>query len=56
MRTIETIDAELRVLAAYRSACVGAGSAVRSIAALDELLDERIRGRCAQSDRTNDAT
>ncbi|WP_158087253.1 hypothetical protein [Mycobacterium aquaticum] len=41
MRTIEVVDAELRVLAAYRRACAEAGHPVRSTAVMDRLLDER---------------
>ncbi|WP_201027988.1 hypothetical protein [Mycolicibacterium fortuitum] len=37
------IDAELRALAAYRSACAATGDPVRSTAAVDRLLDERQR-------------
>lgn len=41
MRTTDTIDAELGVLAAYRSACIADGEPVRSTAVVDQLLDER---------------
>ncbi|MBU8834570.1 hypothetical protein [Mycolicibacterium goodii] len=41
MRSIDDIDGELRVLAAYRAACAAAGVPVRTTAAVDRLLDER---------------
>ncbi|MBU8824140.1 hypothetical protein [Mycolicibacterium goodii] len=41
MRSIQTIDAELRVLATYRAACADVGLPVRSTAAADRILDER---------------
>lgn len=37
------IDAELRALSAYRSACAADGALVRSTAVVDQLLDERLR-------------
>ncbi|OBC11453.1 hypothetical protein A5784_35250 [Mycobacterium sp. 852013-50091_SCH5140682] len=40
MRDIETVDAELRVLSAYRRACAVTGQAVRSMVVADRLLDE----------------
>lgn len=42
-RPVEVVDAELRVLAAYRAACVADGDPVRSTTVVDELLDERHR-------------
>ncbi|MFV8173820.1 hypothetical protein [Mycolicibacterium peregrinum] len=48
MRTTDTIDAELRALAAYRSACAADGEPVRSTAVVDELLDERIIQRSVE--------
>ena len=42
-RSVEVVDAELRVLAAYRAACAADGEPVRSTAVVDELLDERQR-------------
>lgn len=35
------IDAELRVLAVYRSACAANGAPVRTTTVVDELLEER---------------
>lgn len=43
MRSVEAVDAELRVLAAYRAACAADGDRVRSTAVVDRLLDERQR-------------
>lgn len=43
MRTIRMIDAELRVVAAYRAACAADGDPVRSTTAVDQLLDEQLR-------------
>jgi hypothetical protein len=41
MRAIETIDAELRLVAALRRASSGAGWPLPSIGVADALLDER---------------
>lgn len=41
MRDLETIDSELRVLAAVRRVCRELGGTVPSIGPVDELLDER---------------
>jgi hypothetical protein len=41
VRDIETIDAELRLLAPVRRACRELGGAVPSIGPVDALLDER---------------
>jgi hypothetical protein len=41
VRTVEEIDAELRVLVAYRRACAAAGRPVATTAVVDQLLDER---------------
>lgn len=41
MRTIQTIDAELRALATYRTACAQDGEPVRTTSVVDQLLDER---------------
>ncbi|WP_207544705.1 hypothetical protein [Mycolicibacterium conceptionense] len=46
MRTIDSIDAELRALASYRAACAAIGEPVRSTNAVDQLLDERLRAHC----------
>jgi hypothetical protein len=43
MRDIDTIDAELRVLAAYRRVCDADGRPVSSTCVVDSLLDERLR-------------
>ncbi|MGW4097157.1 hypothetical protein [Mycobacterium sp. NPDC004974] len=40
--SIEAIDAELRVLVAYRAACAQDGDPVRTTAVVDKLLDERL--------------
>lgn len=42
-RPVEVVDAELRVLAAYRTACADDGEPVRSTTVVDKLLDERAR-------------
>lgn len=41
MRTIDMIEAELRVLATYRALCAQTGDPVRTTTAADQLLDER---------------
>ncbi|QRY43202.1 hypothetical protein JVX93_21910 [Mycolicibacterium boenickei] len=42
MRPVEVVDAELRVLSAYRSACAADGDPVQSTTVVDGLLDERL--------------
>ncbi len=46
-RNMESIDAELRVLAVYRRARAAAGEPVRSTAVVDSLLEERMRAHVA---------
>jgi hypothetical protein len=41
MRDLETIDSELRLLAAVRRVCRELGGTVPSVGSVDELLDER---------------
>jgi len=43
MRNIETIDAELRLIAVLRTACATDGMPLRSTRHMDELLDERLQ-------------
>ena len=45
MRDIETIDSELRLVAALRRAAGERGGPLRSIDVADALLDERLRAR-----------
>jgi hypothetical protein len=45
MRDRETIDAELRLVAALRRAATERGGPLRSIDVADALLDERLGGR-----------
>jgi hypothetical protein len=44
MRDVETLDAELRSVAALRCAARERGGPLPSIAVADALLDERLRG------------
>jgi hypothetical protein len=52
MRDLETIDSELRLLAAIRRLCREGGRPMPSIAPTDELLDERGRVEHTRPGRT----
>ncbi|WP_165612975.1 hypothetical protein [Mycolicibacterium peregrinum] len=41
-RSVAAVDAELRVLAAYRVTCAATGDTVQSTTVVDRLLDERL--------------
>jgi hypothetical protein len=51
-RDLETIDAELQLVAAFRRRARERGAPLPSIAAADALLDERLRADCRASPLT----